>query len=149
MKQLLLPLASVAALVAPAAAVASVTVATSAKRPALRVDARGYAEVSWSASGVRRTLLVPPHGRALPGGRLPGRDVSRPARGVRIPFARVIRQTPDGRYWALQSRRVARRGAVELRFSRWRGASTVIELTSEPVGASGELVTGRATFHGR
>src|SRR3954466_4706665 len=44
-----LVLALAAALVAPAAAVASVTVATDAKRPALRVDASGYAEVSWSA----------------------------------------------------------------------------------------------------
>jgi len=144
-----LPLALIAALVAPAAAGTSVTVTTSAKRPALRVDARGYAEVSWSAGGVRRTLLVPPRGGALPGGRLPGRDVSRAARAVRIPFARVIRRTPDGRYWALQSWRLVRRGAVELRFSRWRGAPTAMELTSEPVGARGELLTGRAMFHGR
>jgi len=144
-----LPLALAAALVAPAAAVASVTVATTAKRPALRVDAGGYAEVSWSAGGVRRTLLVPPRGSVLPGARLPGRDVSRAARGIEIPFARVIRRTPDGRYWALQSWRLVRRGAVELRFSRWRGAPTAMELTSEPVGASGELLTGRATFHGR
>jgi hypothetical protein len=123
-------------------------VATSAQRPALRVDARGNAEASWSAGGVRRTLLVPPHGRVLPGGRLPGRDVSRAARGIRIPFARVIRRTPDGRYWALESWRLVGRGAVELRVSRWRGEPTKIDLVSEPVGR-GELLTGRATFHGR
>src|SRR3954447_15226588 len=117
-----LPLVVAAALVAPAGAVASVTVATAATRPALRVDAGGYAEVSWSAGGVRRTLLVPPRGNVLPGACLPGRDVSRAARGIQIPFARVIRRTPDGRYWALQSWRLVRRGAVELRSSRWRGA---------------------------
>jgi hypothetical protein len=93
--------------------------------------------VSWSAGGVRRTVLVPPHGSLLPGGRLPGRDVSRVGRGIRIPFASVIRRTPDARYWALQSWRLVRGGAVELRFSRWRGAPTAMELTSEPVGTSG------------
>ena len=136
------------ALGGPAAAGASVTVTTNAQRPALRVDARGYAEVSWTAQGTRRTLLIPPRGQALPGGRLPGRDLSRPASGVPISFRRVVRRTPDGRYWALQAWRVARGGAVELRFSRWRGEPTTIELTAEPTGGT-ERLQGRATFHGR
>src|SRR5215218_2554728 len=140
-----LPVALVLAL---AAAAASVTVTTNAQRPSLRVDARGYAEVSWTARGVRRTLLIPPRGRALPGGRLSGRDVSRPASGVRIPFARVVRRTPDGRYWGLQAWRLVGDGAVELRFSRWRGAPTAMELETEPTGGT-ELLRGRATFHGR
>ena len=143
-----LPVALMLALAAAGTASASVTVTTNAQRPSLRVDARGYAEVSWTARGVRRTLLIPPRGRALPGGRLSGRDVSRPASGVRIPFARVVRRTPDGRYWGLQAWRLVGDGAVELRFSRWRGAPTALELTTEPTGGT-ELLRGRATFHGR
>jgi len=136
------------AVAVPASAAASVTVTTNAQRPALRVDTRGYAEVSWTARGVRRTLLIPPRGRAFPGGRLPGRDVSSAAPAVKIPFRRVVRRTPDGRYWALQSWRLVRGGTVELRFSRWRGAPTVMELATEPSGGT-ELLRGRATFHGR
>jgi len=136
------------ALASPPAALASVTVTTNAQRPSLRVDARGYAEVGWTSGGARQSLLIPPRGRALPGGRLPGRDVTVAAPGVRIPFQRVVRQTPDGRYWGLQSWRLVRGGATELCFSRWRGAATVIELAATPVGRSA-LLTGRATFHGR
>jgi hypothetical protein len=140
--------AALAGVAVSAPATASVTVTTNAQRPALRVDARGYAEVSWTARGLRRTLLIPPRGRALPGGRLPGRNVSRPAPSVSLPFARAVRRTPDGRYWGLQSWRLVRGGAVELRFSRWRGAPTAMELTTEPSGGT-ELLRGKATFHGR
>jgi hypothetical protein len=48
----------------------------------------------------------------------------------------------------LQAWRLVRGGAVELRFSRWRGAPTAMELTTEPTGRT-ELLRGRATFHGR
>jgi hypothetical protein len=130
------------------AASASVTVTTNPQRPALRVDARGYAEVSWASNGVRRTLLVPPTGRALPGGRINGRDVSRSTRAVAIPFRRVLRRTPDGRYWALQAWRLTRGGPLELRFSRWRGEPTRLELTATPSGGT-EILEGRATFQGR
>ncbi len=148
MKRRALPFALLVAVAAPPTALASVTVTTNAQRPSLRVDSRGYAEVGWTAGGVRRTLLIPPHGPAYPGGRLPGRDVSRAARDVRIPFQRVLRRTPDGRYWGLQSWRLVRGGAVELRFSRWRGAPTAMKLSATPVRRSW-LLTGRATFHGR
>ena len=67
---------------------------------------------------------------------------------MRIAYQRVVRQTPDGRYWGLQSWRLVRSGATELRFSRWRGAPTELELNATPVGRSA-LLTGRATFHGR
>jgi hypothetical protein len=136
------------AFVAATSASASVTVTTNALRPALRVDSRGYAEVSWTAKSVRRTLLIPPRGRALPGGRIRGRDVSRATRVSRIPFQRVLRRTRDGRFWGLQSWKLTRAGAVELRFSRWRVAPTELELTAEPSGAT-YLLRGRATFHGR
>lgn len=137
-----------AALALPAGADASITITTNAARPALRVDARGYAEVSWTAGGARRTVLVPPAGRVFPGRRLPGRDVSRPTTAVTIPFRRVLRRTPDGRYWALQTWRVEKGGAVELRFSRWRGAPTEVTLTARPIRRT-ELLEGRATFQGR
>jgi hypothetical protein len=136
------------AVASPAMAAASVTVTKNAQRPALRVDARGYAEVSWSAGGARRTLLIPPRGRALPGGRLASRDVSRATSAVAIPFRRALRQTPDGRYWALQSWRLVRGGPVELRFSRWRGAPTRMELGVHSVGLR-QVLHGRATFRGR
>ena len=135
-------------LAAPAAAAGSITVATNVQRPALRVDAKGNAEVSWSAGGSRRYLLVPSTGRFLPGGRLPGRDVSRPATDVTLPYRRVLRRTPDGRLWALQTWQVAFSKAVELRFSRWRGAPTQITLAAMPSGRT-EVLGGRATFQGR
>jgi hypothetical protein len=145
-RRLVLVIAST--LLAPATAAGSVTVTKNAQRPALRIDARGFAEVSWTTGGVRRTLLIPPRGRALPGGRLPGRDVSRATTALRVPFQRVLRRTAGGRYWALQSWKLTRTGAVQLRFSRWRGAPTELELTAEPSGGT-FLLRGRATFQGR
>ena len=138
---------AIALLVATPAA-ASITVATNVQRPALRVDALGNAEVSWTAGGRRNYLLVPPTGRFLPGARLPGPDVSRSTAAVAIPYRRALRRTPDGRYWALQTWRVAFSRDVELRFSRWRGAPTRITLAAEPFRRT-ELLTGRATFQGR
>lgn len=130
---------------APAApAAASIEVARNAQRPDLRVDARGYAEVSWTAAGVRRYVLIPPRGRVLPGARLSGRDVSRAASAPSIPFLRVLRRTPDGRGWALQAWRGSSRPDVQLRFSRWRGSPTRVTASV----ADGRL-EGRATFGGR
>ena len=127
---------------------AAITVAYDAQRPALRVDAAGNAEVSWTAGGVRRYLLVPPAGRVFPGRRLPGPDVSRAAAAPAIPFRRVLRRTPDGRLWALQAWRVKPGGPVELRFSRWRGAVPEVTLTAA-TDTAGELLAGRATYAGR
>jgi hypothetical protein len=141
-------LGSVVALACAATASASITLGTNAQRPALRVDAGGNAEVSWTAGGVRRYVLVPPRGRVFPGRRLPGRDVSRSSSAVAIPFRRVLRRTADGRLWALQTWRVLPGGPVELRFSRWRGAPPTVTIATEP-RFDGELVTGRAMFAGR
>jgi hypothetical protein len=129
------------ALAACGSASASITVAGGAARPALRVDAQGNAQVSWTAGGGRRTLLVPAHGSVLPGARLPGRDVSRPS-PLRIPFGRVVRQTPDGRLWALQAWQV-QPGAAELHFSRWRGSPLEVSVSFD-----GRRVTGSAAFQG-
>jgi hypothetical protein len=139
---------SLASLALAASASASITLGTNAQRPALRVDARGNAEVSWTAGGVRRYVFVPPTGRVYPGRRLAARDVSRSSTAVALAFRRVLRRTPDGRLWALQTWRVRPGGPVELRFSRWRGAPPKVTLAAEQ-RFEGDLLTGRATFAGR
>jgi hypothetical protein len=104
--------------------------------------------VSWTAAGVRRYLLVPPRGRVYPGRRLSARDVSAGTRSVALPFRRVLRRTPDGRLWALQTWRVRPGGPVELRFSRWRGAPPRLTAEATPQ-LPGELVTGSASLAGK
>ena len=141
-------LGSVLTLVCAATAFGSITLAYDGQRPGLRVDASGNAEVSWTAGGVRRYLLVPPTGRVYPDRRLSGTDVSRSSSAAAIPFRRVLRRTPDGRLWALQTWRARPDGPVELRFSRWRGKPPEVTLASAPA-SGGELLTGRATFAGR
>lgn len=135
---------AIAAVAAADAAGASIWVATSAERPSLRVDARGYAQVTWRAGGVRRTLLVPPSGRVLPGRRLSTPDVSRPATRDVVPMARVVRRTPDGYFWALQEWAPQPGKPEELRLSRWKDAATKLTLA-----VSDNRLVGRATFAGR
>jgi hypothetical protein len=100
--------------------------------------------VSWSAGGVRKTQLVPPSGRVLPGGRLAGADVSRAAPLSTVPLARVVRRTPDGWSWALQEWAPVVGAPPELHLSRWKGAPTQLMLTVD-----GDRLAGRATFQGR
>ena len=127
---------------------ASISIAKNAARPALRVDVRGNAEVSWSSGGVRRTLLVPAAGLYLPGGRISTKDVSRPTAIPGLPFAKTTRRGPDGTLYALQAWRVEPNGPVELHFSRWKGAITTVFLSAEPASGSERLV-GRAQFQGK
>jgi hypothetical protein len=129
-------------------ALASISIAKNAARPALRVDARGNAEVSWSSGGARKTMLIPAKGLYLPGGRISTKDVSRPATVPGLPFAKVTRRGPDGRLYALQAWRVEPNGPVELHFSRWKGAPTTVDLTAEPASGS-ERLLGRARFQGK
>ena len=124
---------------------ASISIATNAQRPALRVDASGNAEVSWTAAGRRRTLVVPPVGLYRPGARLAGPDVSRRATAPALPFAQALRRGPDGTLYALQAWRVKTGGPVELHFSRWKGSPTTVTLESEAL-SSGERLVGRALF---
>lgn len=141
---LTLAVAGALSLAAAAASWASVGIGNNAQRLALRVNESGYAEVSWTERGVRRTLVVPPRGRVLPGSRIAGPDVSRPAPSVRLPFARVVRQTPNAMYFALQAWRVVPGGPVKLHFSRWRGNPTEVTIRVE-----GERLLGEARFAGR
>ena len=136
------------ALAAVAPASAATTITRDAQRPALRVDAQGNAEVSWTAGGARHYVFVPPTGKVYPGRKLTAPDVSRADASVALPYKRVLRRTPDGKLWALQAWRPTAGAPVELRFSRWRGAAPVVTLTAEP-RFDGERVTGRATFAGK
>jgi hypothetical protein len=131
-------------------AAASITVTRDARSAALRVDAGGYAEVTWtSAGGGQGSLLIAPDGALRYGGRLTGADVSTGAGAPSIPFAIVIRRTPDGTLWALQAWRRLVSGSVELRFSRWRGDPTRLTLRAVCCKWGGENIEGRASFHGR
>lgn len=143
-----LVLAAAAALVAASTADASIWVASGARSPQLRVDTRGFAEVSWrDVRGFRRTVLVPPRGRLLPGGRIAGADVSRPV-ALALPLKVVVRRTPDGRLWALQRWRVQPGRPEELHFARWRGAPTQIraEVVRMPAATR---IEGSVRFAGR
>jgi hypothetical protein len=138
------------ALLAPAAATASLRVASNARHASLKVVAGGAAEVDWvRAGGGRGSVVVYPNGSRRFGAHLRGRDISFAATDVSLPMARVVRQTPDGRYWGLQAWRRLRSGPVELRFSRWRGAPTLLTLTAVCCKWHSENIAGQATFHGR
>jgi hypothetical protein len=121
----------------------TVWVGANASKPTLRVDRAGNAQVTFTSGGRADTVTVPARGQLVHGGSI-GADVSRKASPARLPFAVVVRRTPDGRLWALQAMQVKPGGPVDLHLARWTGAPTELALT---VG-DGELL-GRATFHGR
>jgi hypothetical protein len=142
--------ALVAAAASAAAARASVEVAIYAQHPSLRVDAAGNAEITWlAAGGGRRSLLVARDGSLRFGAALAGADVSRPTTAVQLPWAVLVRQTPDGSFYALQSWRRLDDGPIELRFSRWRGEPTTLTLRTVCCKWGSVNVTGSASFHGR
>src|SRR4051812_36308896 len=136
-------LTAVAALAVSQSATAAITIGTNATAPALRVDAAGSAEVSWTAGSPRHTMLVRPGGSPLARG-LSGGDVSEAVRGEQIPFQRVIRSGPGGWCYALQAWRMDARG-IALRFSRWRGVPTEVSLNAAKT-ESGVKLSGRATL---
>jgi hypothetical protein len=138
-----------AALALPTAAEASIKIAGNVHDATLRVNARGFATVTYAKAGRRISAVVSPRGRVGWGRRAGGRDVSFPTSAVRVPMRVVVRQTPDGRFWALQAWRRLRRGPVELRLSRWRGAPTRLQLWTSCCRWRSEIVRGRATYHGR
>jgi hypothetical protein len=120
---------------------ASYGIASGATAPALRVDAKGTAEVTWTEGGRRISFLVPKTGVGYHA-KLSSSNVFRRAR-VAVPMAVVTGKTPDGTLWALQQRRVSGQ-STSLDLSRWRGAPTRITLATD-----GARLTGRATFGGR
>src|SRR5207248_287321 len=109
--------------------VAVPVVALDAGAAALRVDAAGDAQVDWTASdGSRHTLLVERSGVIRYGGTLAGGDVSHAIPAGALPWVVVVRETPDGSFYALQSWQRLDNGPVELRFSRWQGDPTKLTL---------------------
>jgi hypothetical protein len=133
-----------------ASANASVMVALDAHGASLRVDAAGNAEVSWTqADGSHRTLTIDRSGAMHYGSSGVGADVSHPAGAVEVPFAVVVRQTPDGSYYALQAWQRLDGHPVELRFSRWQGDPTRLTLQAACCKWGGENIKGYATFHGK
>lgn len=139
-----------AALVAPTGASASIKIASNAHKAVFRVNANGVATVYWrTGSGTLRTAVVGRRGKITWGKTAPGREVSRPTNKVRIPMKVALRQTPDGRFWALQNWRRLKTGPMELRLSRWRGKPTLLELSTFCCKWKSEVVRGRATYHGK
>ncbi len=128
---------------------ASIKVAGDVSHPALRVNAAGWATVVYRQYGRWKTARVSPSGWVTWGRAARGRDVSYPTAAVALPMAVAVRQTPDGRFWALQAWRRLRGRQVELRLSRWRGAPTHLALWAWCCKWRSEVVRGRATFHGR
>ena len=137
--------------VAPPSASASVCVTSRAERATLRVNAAGTAEVAWrDSAGARRYAVIPARGRcAQHGVRMQGRDVSERVRSVGIPFATVVKRTPDGARWALQRWRRRLDAPPELRFSRWRGAPARPTADAGCCRRGRPFVRGQVTYHGR
>jgi hypothetical protein len=143
-------IATAVALSGAVGAHASVKVGVDARQATLRVDTGGDAQVSWLASdGTTHTVVVGRDGSLRFGGTLAGGDVSRAASGVTLPWAVVVRETPDGSLYALQSWRRLEGGPVELRFSRWRGSPTALTLRTVCCKWGSVTVQGSASFHGR
>jgi hypothetical protein len=131
----------VAATVSVPAATASYGLALNASAPALRVDAKGNAEVSWKTAGARKSFVVPRTGVGHYG-TLASADVSKKA-SLSVPLAVTTRRTPDGTLWALQRLAISGR-PTSLDLARWRGAPTRLSLAATP-----KRLTGSVTFHGR
>lgn len=134
------------ALVGAGGADASICVCAGARAPALRVSAKGFAEVSWTARGMRHYRVITPQGRVVRG-RLQGRDVSFETTAVRIPVKRVLKRTPSGAFWALQAWGEPGH-PLNLRFSRWRGRPTRVTAETVCCRAGSETLRGQAAFHG-
>jgi hypothetical protein len=133
-----------ASLAAVPAAQASIFVANDATGPRLAVDAGGSAAITWTESGAKQTVIVPPRGQLSHGGGLSGRDISRPAPGVRVPLAVLVRRGPGGLLFALQRWQPQPGGPVELHFARWKGALPVLRLALD-----GQRLGGSGAFQGR
>lgn len=143
-------LAALAACVVSSAS-GSVCVTAGAYQPSLRVNSHGTAEVRWlTASGASRYAIITPTGLCKHQGvRMAGRDVSHRVTGVHIPFRGVVKQTPDGAFWALQSWRRRPTEAPELRFSRWRGEPARVTAAATCCRNGREVLRGQVVYHGR
>jgi len=135
-------LLAVALVLVPAAG-ASIYVGADANAPRLAVDAKGTAQVTWTQGGAKQSVIVPMKGQLYHGGGLSGPDVSKPAPGVRLPLAVVVRRGPAGMLYALQRWQVQPGGPVELHLARWTGAPTAVTLADD-----GQRLSGSVSYHG-
>ena len=149
-RRTLLTLGILISLAMPLAAEGSIKIAGNAKKPTLRVNAKGIATVSYTQQGRRKAAIVFPSGRVRYGRGAGGGDVTIGTAAYALPMLVTLRLNPrNGRLFALQAWRRLRRGPVELRFSRWFGAPTVLTLGARCCKWRSEFIRGRATFHGR
>jgi hypothetical protein len=137
------------ALLAPAVAQGSIKIAGNAAHAKLRVNSRGWATVAYAQHGRWKKARISPQGRVTFGKAARGRDISAPSLLMSVPMAVTVRQTPNGRFWALQSWRRLKSGPIELRLSRWSGAPTSLALWAWCCKWRSEVARGRATFHGK
>jgi hypothetical protein len=140
-------------LAVPAHASASLLIARATSHETLRVSASGAAQITWRAGGRVHTAVVA-GGRVRWHRRVHGRAAAAHRQGIDVPDGIAEVSLPNGLHFALQRvRRTGQfgwRGPLELRFSRWRGASTRLSLRAEWVD-HGRMprVCGTATYHGR
>ncbi len=133
-----------ACIAAVPAAQASIFIGSDAAVPRLAIDSRGTAQITWMQAGAMQSVIVPMKGQLYHGGSLSGADVSRPAAGVRLPLAAIVRRGPAGMLYALQRWQAQPGGSVDLHLARWTGAPTALTLETD-----GRRLTGSASFHGK
>jgi hypothetical protein len=144
--------AAVLAVVVVPVAEGSVKVVGNAVAPRLCVAANGAVQITWTRAARTRpqTAVVRRDGSLAFGRRACERNTAKPAGKVRVPMAIVVLRDRQGRFHALQAWRRLVGGPVELRYSRWRGAPTRLQLRSVagPLRRE-ERVRGSLSFHGR
>jgi hypothetical protein len=137
-------------LVLPVSAQASIKIAGGAHDASLRVNAKGFATISWTTSGgARRLAMVAPSGKTTWAHAASGKDATHATDELKLPMLVALRKGPSGRFFALQSWRRLKGGPVELRFSRWFGKPTKLPIHAVCCKWRSEMVKGRATFHGK
>ncbi|HEY7197258.1 MAG TPA: hypothetical protein VH306_08725 [Gaiellaceae bacterium] len=131
-------------------AAASVKVGSSARKATLKVTSAGYAEVIYVTNGGKwRHVLIRPNGSLRFGGHTNRKNVAYRTTGVKLPLRAQVYRTPNGTFYALQRWRRLVGRPVELRFSRWQGAPTRLNLRTVCCKWSSERVMGNVTYHGK
>jgi hypothetical protein len=151
-RALIVIVAALACIVAPATAGASLKVASWTSGERLAVARDGSAVITWREAGRTRRAVV--RGDRVSYRSRIGR--ARIGRHVRPEVAYGIDQVvlPNGTRYALQRIRrlgqFGRLGAPELRFARWRGAPPLLQLTGEwAYNGRFPRICGTATYHGQ
>lgn len=148
----LLALAALALACLPAAAGASLKVATGTSGETLVVAADGSAQITWREGGRTRTAVLRGN-RLTYRAKLPGTSAASKV-AVSVVYGIAEAALPNGTRYALQRVRrtgqFGKLGPSELHVARWRGAAPELTLTAE-WDYNGRLprVCGTATYHGK